>query len=434
MPRFAANLSMMFTEVPFLDRFGAAARAGFKGVEFLFPYEHDVDTVVAAKADAGVEIALFNMPPGDWDAGERGLACLPGREAEFSDGVAMALDYAKALDCPRLHVMAGLAPEGADRAELETVYCANLAHAAAALDGTGRTALIEPINTRDIPGFFLNYQADARRFQDRVGAANLRIQMDLYHVQIMEGDLAMAIRGQLDRVGHIQIAGVPERHEPDVGEINYPYLFALLDELGFPGWLGCEYRPKGRTEDGLGWVRPYLVDGPTGRHGCIAGFVSVLIPPGAPNQFLGGAQREFVDHVFVITVVGLVSGQMHQALYLVARHHHRVVGGSRHRCDAPEQSGFTAAFAAFGVQGMQEFYRTDGAGSLVAFDGAPFRVNACGHQWGFLEPFCWLAGNIQTAECRGYAHSAWEVSGQGRPVEQGPNLFDPHRTASRVGT
>ncbi len=258
MPRFAANLSMMFTEVPFLERFEAAARAGFDAVEFLFPYEHAVETVAAARAAAGVEVALFNLPPGDWEAGERGVACLPGREAEFRDGVAMALDYAAALDCPRMHVMAGLTPDGAEVPALEAVYCENLAHAADALAATGRTALIEPINTRDIPGFFLNRQADARRIQDRVGAANLKIQMDLYHVQIMEGDLAVAIRGQLDRVGHIQIAGVPERHEPDVGEVNYPYLFALLDELGYAGWLGCEYRPKGRTEDGLGWVRPYL--------------------------------------------------------------------------------------------------------------------------------------------------------------------------------
>ncbi len=258
MPRFAANLSMMFTEVPFLERFGVAARAGFKAVEFLFPYQHSIETIAAVRAEAGVEVALFNMPPGDWDAGERGLACLPGREAEFRDGVAMALDYAQALDCPRLHVMAGLSPEGGDRARLEAVYEANLSHAAEALATAGRAALIEPINTRDIPGFFLNYQADARRYQDRVGAPNLKIQMDLYHVQIMEGDLATAIRGQLDRVGHIQIAGVPERHEPDMGEINYPYLFALLDELGYAGWLGCEYRPKGRTEEGLAWVRPYL--------------------------------------------------------------------------------------------------------------------------------------------------------------------------------
>lgn len=258
MPRFAANFSMMFTEVPFLERFDAAARAGFKAVEFLFPYQHPIETIAAVRADAGVEVALFNMPPGDWDAGERGLACLPGREVEFRDGVAMALAYAKALECPRLHVMAGLAPEGSDQARLEAVYTDNLSHAAEALATADRTALIEPINTRDIPGFFLNYQADARRFQDRVGASNLKIQMDLYHVQIMEGDLAMAIRGQIGRVGHIQIAGVPERHEPDVGEINYPYLFALLDELGYAGWLGCEYRPKGRTEDGLNWVTPYL--------------------------------------------------------------------------------------------------------------------------------------------------------------------------------
>jgi 2-dehydrotetronate isomerase len=255
MPRFAANLSMMFQEVPFLERFAAAAAAGFRGVEFLFPYAHPAQVVAAALRAAKLECVLFNLPPGNWDAGERGLASLPGREAEFRAGIATALDYARALGTPRLHVMAGLLPAGADRAARRRTYVENLRHASAELARAGIVALIEPINTRDIPGYFLNTQAEAHAIREETGAANLRVQMDLYHAQIVEGDLAMKMRRWLPHVGHVQIAGVPERHEPDRGEVNYEYLLRLLDELGYEGWVGCEYRPAARTEDGLGWLK-----------------------------------------------------------------------------------------------------------------------------------------------------------------------------------
>ena len=257
MPRFAANLSMMFTDVPFLERFGRAAAAGFEGVEFLFPYEHPPEAIADALERHGLAQALFNMPPGDFAAGERGIASLPGREAEFREGVETALRYARATGCTTLHAMAGLLPEGADRARHEEVYLENLRHAARRCAEHGITVVIEPINTRDIPGYFLNYQAQARRIIEQVGEPNLRLQLDLYHCQIMEGDLARHIEAYADITAHVQIAGVPERHEPDVGEIDYPYLFAVLDRVGYAGWVGCEYRPEGRTEDGLGWFAPW---------------------------------------------------------------------------------------------------------------------------------------------------------------------------------
>ncbi len=257
MPRFAANLSMLYPEHDFLDRFAAAARDGFKAVEYLFPYAYDATTLAQRLADHGLQQVLFNAPPGDWDAGERGLACLPGREAEFREGVLRALDYAAALNCPRVHLMAGLAPAGADRAALRRTYLANLAWAAQQAAARGVDVLIEPINTRDIPGFFLNRQDQAHAIVADVGAPNLKVQMDLYHLQIVEGDVAMKLRQYLPtgRVGHLQIAGVPMRHEPDLGELNHDYLFSVIDELGFDGWIGCEYRPKGSTSAGLGWFK-----------------------------------------------------------------------------------------------------------------------------------------------------------------------------------
>ena len=197
------------------------------------------------------------MPPGDWDKGERGLAALPGREAEVARAVETALTYAKALGCERLHCMAGLLPAGVDRTQARATFVANLRHAAEACARAGVTLVIEPINTRDMPGYFLNYQRDGRAIIDEVGADNLKLQFDFYHCQIMEGDLATHLREFLPVTGHVQVAGVPERHEPDVGEVNYPYLFDLLDSLGYAGWVGCEYRPRGRTEDGLGWFQPY---------------------------------------------------------------------------------------------------------------------------------------------------------------------------------
>lgn len=257
MPRFAANLSMMFTEHPFLDRFAAAAAAGFAGVEFLFPYAETVEELARRRADAGVEQALFNLPPGDWDAGERGLASLSGREVEFATSVETALAYARALRCPTLHAMAGMLQDGVDRAGRERIYVANLRHAARACAAAGITLVIEPINSRDMPGYLLGYQRDGRRIIEAVGEPNLRLQLDLYHCQIMEGDLARHIRDYADITGHVQVAGVPDRHEPDQGEVAYRYLFDVLDEIGYAGWVGCEYRPKGRTEDGLGWFRPW---------------------------------------------------------------------------------------------------------------------------------------------------------------------------------
>ena len=265
MPRFAANLSMLYPELDFLDRFEAAARDGFQAVEYLFPYEFEARELAARLREHGLRQVLFNGPPGDWTGGERGLACLPGREREFHAGIARALDYAETLDCPRIHVMAGLLPADVDRASAEAVYVDNLRRAAETARAAGRDLLIEPINPRDIPGFFLNHQAQAHRIVEAVGAPNLQVQMDLYHCQIVEGDVAMKIRQYLPtgRVGHLQIAGVPERHEPDRGELNYPSLFDVIDEVsaqcGWDGWIGCEYRPRrgavtGGTSAGLSWL------------------------------------------------------------------------------------------------------------------------------------------------------------------------------------
>jgi hydroxypyruvate isomerase len=258
MPKFAANLSMMYQEHPFLERFAAAARDGFKAVEYLFPYAHDAAEIRARLDEAGLVQALFNAPPGDWDAGERGLASLPGREDEFRAGIATALDYARVLGNDRIHVMAGLIAPGEDRARHRDVYLSNLAYAAKEAASAGVTLVLEPINTRDMPGFFLNRQDEAHAVCAEVGAPNLKVQMDLYHCQIVEGDLAMRLTRHFAGVGHIQIAGVPDRHEPDDGEVNFSYLFGLIDRLGYTGWIGCEYRPRGATSAGLGWVRPYL--------------------------------------------------------------------------------------------------------------------------------------------------------------------------------
>jgi len=266
MPRFAANLSMMYTEHAFLDRFAAAAADGFSAVEYLFPYEFAVADLQARLDDHGLAQVLFNAPPGDWAAGERGMACLPGREQAFQRSfLDQALPYAQALGVPRVHVMAGLVPEGADRQALREVYINNLAWAAAQAESAGIDVLIEPINTRDIPGFFLNRQDQAHAVIAEVGAANLKVQMDLYHCQIVEGDVAMKMRQYLPtgQVGHIQIAGVPDRHEPDVGELAHPYLFELLDTLDFKGHVGCEYRPRAGTSEGLGWFAPYRKRGQT---------------------------------------------------------------------------------------------------------------------------------------------------------------------------
>ena len=273
MPKFAANLSMLYTELPFLDRFEAAAADGFEAVEFLFPYAWPAAEIAARLRGNGLQQVLFNAPAGGvdaassvqtWEAGMRGTACLPGREAEFRQGVAMALAYAEALDCPRIHLLAGRAPADAPPDLLHTTYVGNLRWAAAQAASAGRHMLIEPINTRDMPGYFLNYQAQAHAILAEVGSPALQVQMDLYHCQIMEGDVATKLRQYLPtgRVGHLQIAGVPGRHEPDTGELNYAYLLGVLDEVaaqcGWHGWVGCEYRPRRGavphgTRDGLGW-------------------------------------------------------------------------------------------------------------------------------------------------------------------------------------
>jgi hydroxypyruvate isomerase len=265
MPRFAANLTLLYNELPFLDRFAAAAEDGFQGVECLFPYEHPAAELATRLRGEGLQQVLFNAPPGDWAAGERGIACLPGREAEFRGGFLHALEYAQLLDCPRLHVLAGIAPADRPRAEVQATYEANLAWAAQQAAAAGRQVLIEPINPRDFPGYLLNRQDEAHRIVQTLGAPNLKVQFDLYHAQIVEGDLACRIRRDLPtgRVAHFQIAGVPQRHEPDLGEVHYPYLFDVIDEVaaacGWQGWVGCEYRPArgpvpGGTRAGLGWL------------------------------------------------------------------------------------------------------------------------------------------------------------------------------------
>ncbi len=254
MPKFAANLSMMFNEVPFLSRFEAAANAGFTGVEYLFPYEFPAEVISSELRKHNLVNVLFNLPPGNWATGERGTTCLPGREDEFRAGLATAIDYAKQLNTIQVHAMAGIVPEGADSEAVSATYVANLKYAAAELGRNGITLLIEAINTRDMPNFFLTTQAQAYAILQKVGSPNLKMQMDLYHMQVMEGDLATTLKRYAKQCGHVQVAGCPERHEPDTGEIRYEYLFDVLDEIGYDGWVGCEYKPAGRTVDGLKWL------------------------------------------------------------------------------------------------------------------------------------------------------------------------------------
>ena len=278
MPKFAANLSMMYPDLPFLDRFDAAANDGFKAVEFLSAYAWSKAEIASRLKANGLQQVLLNMPPGGldregyaraWEAGMRGSACLPGRAQEFRHGVEIALEYAQALHCPRIHVMAGLVPQGLERADVQATYIDNLRWAAIEAAKAGLDVLMEPINTRDIPRFFLNRQDHAHDIIAELALPNLKVQMDLYHCQIVEGDVASKIRHYLPtgRVGHFQIAGVPERHEPDLGEVNYSYLFGVIDEVskasGWQGWVGCEYRPKhgaqpGGTSAGLGWMKSWL--------------------------------------------------------------------------------------------------------------------------------------------------------------------------------
>lgn len=253
MPKFSANLSMLFTEAPFLDRFGLAAKAGFEAVEFLFPYAFSAQEIKQRLDANGLKLVLHNLPAGDWEAGERGIACLPDRTDEFRSGVARAIEYATTLGVPQLNCLAGKVPIGADDAVLRKTFVANLRFAAAELKKAGLKQLIEPINTYDIPAFYLNRTAQAIGILDEVGADNAFVQYDIYHAQRMEGELAATMQKHLARIGHIQLADNPGRNEPGSGEINYPFLFAHLDRIGYRGWIGCEYKPATTTEAGLGW-------------------------------------------------------------------------------------------------------------------------------------------------------------------------------------
>jgi len=254
MPRFAANLSYLFTELPFPQRFSAARAAGFGAVEFHFPYDYPPAVLAAAAQAAGVEVVLFNLPAGDWAAGERGIACQPARRAEFRAGVARAIDYAQALGCRQLNCLAGIRPAGVDDAAARDTLIANLRFAAAAFADAGLALLLEPINTRDVPGFFVATSRAALALIAEVAAPNLRLQYDIYHAQIMEGDLARTLADRLPQIGHIQIADNPGRHEPGSGEINFPFLFGHLDRLGYAGWVGCEYAPATDTAASLQWL------------------------------------------------------------------------------------------------------------------------------------------------------------------------------------
>ena len=255
MPRFAANLSMLFTEHPFLDRFEHAAKAGFQAVEFLFPYAFSASEIRQRLDANGLQLVLHNLPAGDWEAGERGIACQPDRVAEFRAGVAQSITYAKALGVKQVNCLAGKSPAGISDGVLRQTFVGNLSFAAAELKKNGLKLLIEPVNTFDIPGFYLNRTAQAMSILDEVGADNAFVQYDIYHAQRMEGELAATMQKHLPRIGHIQLADNPGRNEPGTGEINYPYLFAHLDRIGYDGWIGCEYKPAGTTEAGLGWYQ-----------------------------------------------------------------------------------------------------------------------------------------------------------------------------------
>ena len=258
MPRFAANLTMLFNEHPFLDRFEHAAKAGFKAVEFLFPYAWPAQEIKARLDAHGLQLVLHNLPAGDWDAGERGIACHPDRVDEFRRGVVRAIEYAKVLGVEQLNCLAGKAPAGVADEVLRKTLVDNLRFAAAELQAAGLKLLIEPINTFDIPGFYLHGTAQALSILDEVGAANAFVQYDIYHMQRMEGELAATMQKHLARIGHIQLADNPGRNEPGSGEIHYPFLFAHLDRIGYRGWIGCEYKPAATTAGGLGWLRPWL--------------------------------------------------------------------------------------------------------------------------------------------------------------------------------
>lgn len=254
MPKFAANLSMLFTEAPFIERFAAARAAGFEAVEFLFPYAFDADDLIERLQRHQLQLVLHNLPPGDWNAGERGLACDPRRRTEFEDSVHTALEYAAELKVPRVHCMAGIQPGGLAPERARETFVANLQYAADLFAPLGVEVLIEPINTFDIPGYFLHGSRQALNILADAARPNLGLQYDIYHMQRMEGELSNTIRAALPQIRHIQLADAPDRHEPGTGEINFPHLFCLLDELGYDGWIGCEYIPSTTTEDSFGWL------------------------------------------------------------------------------------------------------------------------------------------------------------------------------------
>jgi len=253
MPKFAANLTMLFNELPFMQRFEAAAKAGFKAVEYLFPYAYDKKELAAALRDNGLVQVLHNLPAGDWDAGERGIACHPDRVGEFREGVGRAIEYATALNCPKVNCLLGKLPSGVTAADARKVVVDNLRFAAKELQNAGIRLLIEPINTFDIPGFYLNRTDQALSILDEVGSTNLLVQYDIYHAQRMEGELGNTLSKHITRIGHVQLADNPGRGEPGTGEINYPWLFKHIDSIGYDGWIGCEYKPRGTTVEGLGW-------------------------------------------------------------------------------------------------------------------------------------------------------------------------------------
>ena len=255
MPRFAANLTMLFTELPFLDRFDAAARAGFQAVEFLFPYAFEANDIKARLDANGLQLVLHNLPAGDWDAGERGIACHPDRVEEFRAGVERAIAYAQTLGVKQLNCLVGKAPAGVPDSVLRETLVANLRHAAARLQAAGLRLLVEPINNYDIPGFYLSRTQQALDLLDEVGADNAFVQYDIYHAQRTEGELAATLQRHLARIGHVQLADNPGRNEPGTGEINYAFLFRHLDRMGYDGWVGCEYKPASTTEAGLGWLK-----------------------------------------------------------------------------------------------------------------------------------------------------------------------------------
>lgn len=257
MPRFAANLSMLFTEVDFLDRFAAAAEAGFTGVEYLFPYDYPAEEIKARLEANGLTQVLFNLPAGDWAKGERGIAVLPERVEEFRAGVDKAIAYARVLGNTQVNCLAGILPKGADTAECTRTFIDNLRYAADELEQAGIRLVMEMINTRDIPGFFLSTTAQALAIREQVGSANLFLQYDIYHMQIMEGDLARRLEDNLALINHVQLADNPGRHEPGTGEINYRFLFEHLERIGYQGWVGCEYKPATTTVAGLGWMKSH---------------------------------------------------------------------------------------------------------------------------------------------------------------------------------